>query len=209
MMKRRDIYIAFCFIVLCFLFLCGCGSGGQSGTIIIGSEENGKNEKEDGLKEGEDIASESRPDEAAAEEQTVIRVYVCGAVVNPGVVSVPAGSRAEDALVAAGGFREDAGREAVNLADWIEDGQMLYFPTIQEAREQAEIRENAALGLVNINTADAAQLCALPGIGESRAADIIDYREKNGDFKNCEDIMQVPGIKTSVYEKICDKITVK
>ena len=132
-----------------------------------------------------------------------IRVYVCGAVANPGVVEVAQGSRAEDALLAAGGFAEDAGREAVNLADWITDGQMLYFPTKEEARQAGT---KTAQGLVNINTADAAQLCTLPGIGESRAADIIAYRERNGGFDSCEDIMKVPGIKTSVYEKIRDKI---
>ena len=98
---------------------------------------------------------------------------------------------------------EDAGREAVNLADWITDGQMLYFPTKEEARQAGT---KTAQGLVNINTADAAQLCTLPGIGESRAADIIAYRERNGGFDSCEDIMKVPGIKTNVYEKIRDKI---
>ena len=65
----------------------------------------------------------------------------------------------------------------------------------------------AASGRVNINTADAAQLCTLPGIGESRAADIIAYREAHGGFASCEDIMNVSGIKESVYNKISDKIT--
>ena len=67
----------------------------------------------------------------------------------------------------------------------------------------------SAPGLVNINTADVAALCTLPGIGESRARDIISYREANGGFGACEDIMKVSGIKTAAYEKIKDKITVK
>lgn len=145
----------------------------------------------------------------------------------PGVVAIPKGSRAEDALQAAGGFSGEAGREAVNLADWVADGQMLYFPTQEEAADwknqetpawtgqtagsgqSPEAAVPAGSGLVNLNTADAASLCTLPGIGESRAADIIAYREKNGGFETCEDVMNVSGIKTSVYEKICDKITVK
>ena len=57
--------------------------------------------------------------------------------------------------------------------------------------------------------ADVAALCTLPGIGESRARDIISYREANGGFGACEDIMKVSGIKTAAYEKIKDKITVK
>ena len=57
--------------------------------------------------------------------------------------------------------------------------------------------------------ADEAALCTLPGIGESRARDIIAYREANGRFESCEDIMKVSGIKTAAYEKIRDKITVK
>lgn len=142
-------------------------------------------------------------------EENMIRVYVCGCVKNPGVVSVPQGSRVEDALEAAGGFGEDAGREAVNLADWVEDGQMVCFPTREEAALQEEQRLRAQEGLVDINKADAALLSTLPGIGESRAADIVAYREKNGPFLCCEDIMKVPGIKTSVYEKICDKIIVQ
>ena len=115
----------------------------------------------------------------------------------------------EDALKAAGGFAADAGREAVNLADWVSDGQKVYFPREGEAAEESAAQSQAASGLVNINTADAAQLCTLPGIGESRARDIISYREANGSFESCEDIMKVPGIKTAAYEKIRDKITVK
>ncbi len=75
--------------------------------------------------------------------------------------------------------------------------------------EESQAQSDSASGLVNINTADAAALCTLPGIGESRAQDIISYREANGGFQACEDIMKVSGIKTAAYEKIKDKITVK
>lgn len=66
-----------------------------------------------------------------------------------------------------------------------------------------------AEGLVNINTASAEELCALPGIGASRAADIVRYREQNGAFQTKEDIMKVSGIKQNAYDKLCDKITVQ
>ena len=106
-----------------------------------------------------------------------ICVYVCGAVETPGIVFLPEGSRAADALEAAGGFASHAAVDAVNLAAKISDGEKLYFPDCEEYRAQAEKQASASAGLVNINTADAAQLCTLPGIGESRAADIIAYRE--------------------------------
>ena len=136
-----------------------------------------------------------------------ICVYVCGAVEVPGIVFLPEGSRAADALEAAGGFASHAAVDAVNLAAKISDGEKLYFPDCEEYRAQAEKQASASAGLVNINTADAAQLCTLPGIGESRAADIIAYREAHGGFASCEDIMNVSGIKESVYNKISDKIT--
>ena len=136
-----------------------------------------------------------------------ICVYVCGAVETPGIVFLPEGSRAADALEAAGGFASYAAVDAVNLAAKISDGEKLYFPDCEEYRAQAEKQASASAGLVNINTADAAQLCTLPGIGESRAADIIAYREAHGGFASCEDIMNVSGIKESVYNKISDKIT--
>lgn len=138
-----------------------------------------------------------------------ICVYVCGAVESPGVVFLPDGSRAADALEAAGGFAPEAAEEAVNLAARVSDGEKLFFPDREEYEAQEEAAETAASGLVNINTADAAQLCTLPGIGASRAADIIAYREAHGDFGACEDIMRVPGIKESVYNKLSGKIAVK
>lgn len=177
------------------VFLSGCGN------------------KPDGL----ELIGETRPEAVCATEQlaeeptpepaTEIFVYVCGAVKEPGVVRLAEDSRAADALAAAGGFREDAAQDAVNLAARLTDGEKLYFPTVEEATAQAS--EKTSTGLVNINTADKEALCSLPGIGEAKAEDILRYREEYGSFGSCEDIMLVPGIKTSVYNKIKEKITVK
>ena len=91
----------------------------------------------------------------------------------------------------------------------VTNGQELYFPTLEEAENlEAEVKA-AAEGLVNINIASAEELCTLPGIGASRAADIVRYREKNGAFQTKEDIMKVSGIKQNAYDKLCDKITVQ
>ncbi len=147
----------------------------------------------------------SGPGQAAMEEAgRQICVHVCGQVRQPGVVMLPEGSRAWEAVEAAGGLADEASQAAVNLAAVLRDGEKLYIPALDEAVEADETDG----GLVNLNTADAGRLQTLPGIGESRAADILSYREKSGGFRSVEEIMQVPGIKESTYEKIRDKITV-
>lgn len=144
-----------------------------------------------------------------SDKQDFLYVYVCGAVCEPGVVSLPVGSRADDAVKAAGGMTEEADTAYVNLAAMVADGEKVFIPTREEAEALNQEQASEENGLVNINKADAAQLCTLPGIGESRAADIIAHREKNGPFETIEDIMKVPGIKTSTFTKISDKITIK
>ncbi len=161
--------------------------------------------KRDLPQEGQESRSESEQ-AVPAENDRLICVHVCGQVCRPGVVMLPEGSRAWEAVEAAGGLAGEAWEAAVNLAAVLGDGEKLYIPAIGEAVVK-EVCETDG-GLVNLNTADAGRLQTLPGIGESRAADILSYREKNGIFRSAEEIMQVPGIKESTYEKIRDLITV-
>lgn len=199
-MRTDKIKIVICGLVLGGL-LCGCGKQ-TDGLVIVGESAPEQTQGTVGsAAEAEGAAKRAAADGSGPEEISEIYVYVCGAVNSPGVVILREGSRAEDALAAAGGFRQDARTDCVNLAAKVSDGEKLYFPTVEE---QLESREES--GLVNINTAGAEALCTLPGIGESRARDILRYREENGPFENCEDIMKVPGIKASVYGKIKDKI---
>lgn len=154
--------------------------------------------------------TESAAAEVTYEKETVqetdsrILVYVCGAVNEPGVVETDSGARIVDAIVLAGGMTEEADGNFMNLAERISDGEKIYVPTKEEVL-QWELQEEKRQQ-ININTADAKELCELSGIGESRAGDIIRYREKHGRFETKEDIMKVPGIKTSLYEKIADQI---
>lgn len=165
--------------------------------------------------------ADGMPDKQEAEPQApMIYIYVCGCVNAPGVVELPEGSRAEAALEAAGGFTEEAWCEYVNLAAVVTDGEKLYFPrldeagtlpTAEQAKQAAQTKPEEQAkqpGLVNVNTADLTELTTLPGIGESRAKDIIAYREKYGNFEHKEDLKKISGIKESVYSKLEDKITV-
>lgn len=152
--------------------------------------------------------------ETLKSDQTV-QVYVCGEVAAPGVYQLKDGMRICDAVEAAGGLTKAASREYWNLAEKLSDGQMIYFPTEEEARERKASAEAAGAtveesdGRIDINTADAAQLVTIPGIGETRAAAILAYREKNGSFAKVEDIMQVSGIKSALFEKMKDYITIR
>ena len=182
------------------LFVTGCGTADEAIVLIPP----GESVEEFPELEAAEQAAETR----VAEPQTVY-VYVCGAVRTPGVVEVPEGSRAAEALELAGGMTTEADPFYVNLAEIVTDGQKLYFPTASEAEELEVAGKAAEEGLVNINTASAEELCTLPGIGASRAADIVRYREKNGAFQTKEDIMKVSGIKQNAYDKLCDRIAVQ
>jgi competence protein ComEA len=147
-----------------------------------------------------------------------IFVYVCGAVAQAGVYELQAGARIYEAIEMAGGFLEDACPEAVNLAGEAYDAQMIWIPTVSEAAEEGllpakdgTMSENGtkeADDRINLNTATAAQLMTLPGIGQSKADSIIAYRDSHGGFASIEDIMNVDGIKEGVYNRIKDNIKV-
>ena len=220
---RKSKYIRNCveIMALCLmlcLFPAGCGVRDSAVVFSIGETE--AETGGIGTEPAEGTGSDSeKPQHAQTDvqeqrqsqetEPLTICVYVCGAVVNPGVVELAWGSRADAALQAAGGFAEDACRDYVNLAAKVADGEMLYFPSVTEAENLKADEEAEGKGLVNINTANAEQLMTLPGIGEARAQDIISYREEHGAFQNKEDLQKVSGIKESVYEKLCDKIIVQ
>ena len=138
-------------------------------------------------------------------EADMIYVHICGQVNSPGVVCLLAGARVYEAIDAAGGLTAEAFCGAVNQAEVLYDGQMVYIPAVGE---EYTMPQETGDGLVNINTATVEELMTLPGIGESRAEDIVTYRESVGDFQVIEDIMQVSGIKDSAFSKIKDYIKV-
>ena len=151
-----------------------------------------------------------------------IFVDICGAVQRPGVYELEEGMRVCDAVEAAGGLLENADLASLNQAALLADAAKIYVYTQEEAAQQgisaleqsvtgvSSGQESSAVAVkVNINTADIAQLCTLSGIGESRARDIIAYREANGAFQSTEEIMNVSGIKEATFQKIKDEIAVR
>ena len=135
-------------------------------------------------------------------------VYICGAVRMPAVYRLAPGSRVCDAIDAAGGFTPDADPQSVNQARLLCDEEMLIVYTTQETAQARDTGPDTGAGKVNLNSASKEQLMTLPGIGESKAGSIIRYREENGPFSCIEDVMNISGIKNSVYTKIRDLITV-
>ena len=141
-----------------------------------------------------------------------IVVHITGAVPRPGVYALPQGARVQDGISAAGGFLAEADKTPINLAELLEDGEKLDIPYIEGASPvlSTPLPEvvTSTTELININTASAAELDALPGIGPTTAQKIIDYRNQNGSFINTEDIINVSGIGPGTYERIKDLITV-
>lgn len=142
-------------------------------------------------------------------EPVKIYVSVLGEVVSPGVYILEEGARVFEALNLAGGITEDADVSNINLVDFIEDGTQINVPASGSYvnNENGEILTNHS-GKVNINKASLDELKSIPGIGDTRAKAIIEYREKNGAFSSIEDIMLVSGIKETIFEKIKGEIYV-
>lgn len=207
-MKKVHIYLFAVMICTAYLFT-GCSDKAVTLTEI--TEESAETEA---AETDAFAAPDDSPEaESASEAPSAILVYICGSVVNPGVYELPDGSRICDGLEAAGGFTENADEGRINLAGYLKDGDMIFFP-----EEGEEIPEGAAGayeaagvsrgGLININTASADALQTLPGIGASKAAAIVKYREENGAFTDKSQIKNVSGIGENLYRNIEDLICV-
>jgi competence protein ComEA len=121
-----------------------------------------------------------------------ITVYITGAIATPDqLLALPAGSRVQDALTAAGGALPEADLERVNLASRLHDGDQVDVP---DKSEQAALPTANTAGVVDVNSATAAELATLPGIGDSLAERIVAYREANGAFADLNALDAVEGI---------------
>ena len=140
----------------------------------------------------------------------IVVVDVAGKVKKPGVYKLPSGSRAIDAITAAGGARAGIDLSDINLAHVLTDGEQIVVgaPKPLSNSRSRGAKKTIVSGPVNINTATLAQLDTLPGVGPAIAARIISYREKNGPFKTIEDLRKVPGMGASKFAQLQNQIKI-
>ena len=154
------------------------------------------------------------PPTSAIPESDVVVVHVAGAVASPGLHELPAGSRVADAIAAAGGLTPTADASRINLAAPVADGERVYVLAVGEQEPAVAVGSSPpgdggeAAGPVNLNTADAEALDALPGIGPATAAAIIEHRGKVGAFTAVDQLLDVPGIGEAKLEALRDLVTV-
>ena len=152
-----------------------------------------------------------------------VRVYVTGAVSNSDVYILPEGSIIKDAILAAGGFTDEADLERINQALELQDQQQIHVPRLNEENPPPPVQggevnsqpgkndssDPSVEGVININTATLEQLDLLPGVGPVIAQRIIDYRESIGSFPSIEAITEVSGIGEATFAKIKERISVE
>ena len=139
-----------------------------------------------------------------------LKVYISGAVAEPGVYIMKEGDRLVDAIAAAEGVTEDAQLSCINLATRVKDEAHYHVPGPGEPCQAASTASPATGedGRLDLNTATKKQLETLPGIGPVKAQAIVDYREKVGHFRSTQEIIEVKGIGPDSYEKIRDQVYV-
>ena len=156
----------------------------------------------------DDDETPEKPIPPSATTSDVI-AHVVGAVHEPGLVELPGAARVADAVEAAGGPTDDADLSGVNLARAVNDGEQIHVPRPGESPaspppgppvDATDPRHTP----VDVNTADAATLESLPGIGPALAAKIIDWRGQHGPFATVDELEDVPGIGPSILDQISD-----
>ena len=195
----------------------GSGSDGPE-QESSGTEAASGGERADGDPSGADVGR------AAGSSPAVLVIHVAGAVSRPGVVRVPEGSRAGDAVDAAGGPAGDADLAGVNLAAALQDGMMVVVPRMGESPPLPAAGGGSQLqsagagtgagsgagpgGLINLNTASAVELDALPRVGPVIAERIVQWRTDHGKFTRPEDLDAVPGIGEAMLAALLPLVTV-
>ena len=130
-------------------------------------------------------------------------VHLVGEVVNPGIYKLPSGSRLFDAVLAAGGFTEQADQSSVNLAREISDGEQIVVLASGASQSTGLTGSTTSQAkLISLNRASQIELESLPGVGPALAVRMIDWRAANGGFKKKQDLMKVSGIGQKLFSGI-------
>ena len=164
-------------------------------------------------------------------EYKEIKIDIKGSVKKPGVYTLKENSRTNDAIIASGGLLKNANTRFINLSKILNDGDVIVIYSneeIKKAQKEERIivetpciceeikndscykedKENEVISKININTATMNELIKLNGIGESKAKLIIEYRTKNGKFKDIKEIMNIKGISETIFSKIKENMTI-
>lgn len=199
------------FISLFFLTQSFRGKETDQGTDLI--EELMNEDEEDILSEESEASTDK--EEQIAESLKEIIVDIKGQVKIPGVYHMEEGSRIIDVIEKAGGLLDESETTAVNFAQLLSDQMVIYVPKIgEDIPVESTISQEIAEGgeqeqsKININEADKEALMTLNGIGDSKAENILAYREENGLFKSIEDIKNVSGIGEATFNNLKDSIVV-
>ncbi len=155
------------------------------------------------LRENRQLLASWQPSDPAE-----LQVHVTGAVLRPGVYTLAKGARVGDAITSAGGALPDALLHGINLAKPLFDGEQIHVAQAALSDSTSKNEAESAAKLININTASAAELETLPGIGPVKAQAIIEYRQQHGAFARIEDLTKVSGIGAKTFEGLKHLITV-
>lgn len=194
--------------LICSLFIVG----GVYYFFFSGSKSEDYSDSNFSAQNYQTSSDKDKSDKKESSEKVIVDVK--GAVKNPGVYESTKDKRVKDIIDEAGGLLEDADTSNINLSEKLKDQMVVYVLKNGEKPKQIMNSSNSSNSsngegeVININTATKEQLMKISGIGKTKAEAIIEYREKNGDFKNKEDITKVKGIGKSTFEKIKDKIEV-
>lgn len=157
-------------------------------------------EKQEEIKIETGQLAEEIENEKETEEETVLEymVDIKGAVKHPGVYPVTEENRVKDVIQMAGGLKETANQEAINLAERVFDEMVIVIPFIGEETNVSAGNEQD--GKLRINQATVEEITTLPGIGEVKANAIVEYRDAHGKFKEMKDLLKVSGIGGKTVE---------
>ncbi|MFA1820474.1 helix-hairpin-helix domain-containing protein [Virgibacillus oceani] len=152
--------------------------------------------------EGDD---KSKEDNQSHEMEFMVDVK--GEVRNPGVYEMSANSRVDDVIHKAGGFTDEADQTQVNLAQKVHDEMIIIISKIGEEGDSTTSGTDD-LGKIRINVADQMEIESLSGIGPSKAAAIIQYREENGLFHTVDELLEISGIGQKTLDNIKDDLII-
>jgi competence protein ComEA len=146
-----------------------------------------------------------------ASPSPLVAVHVVGAVAQPGLYTLPADRRVADAVAQAGGFVDDADPTSLNLAARLVDGQQVVVraraqPTAERAQVASDSRPASKL---NLNQASAAELDALPGVGQALAQRILERRQRLGPFTAIEQLRDERILPSATFERVKDLVTLQ